>query len=79
MTIAEILVIVIVSLSIARMVGRLESKFYDAAMMRGATKWTYWGSLYLNDVLINLLVTPSIVLTLMLFDIVAPGSWFIWM
>ena len=71
--------IIIVTLSVTRIVGRIESNFYDAALMRGATKWTYWGSMYINDVMINLIVAPVIYLTLMIFDITAPGSWFVWM
>ena len=37
---------------------RFETGFYDAVMMKGATKWTYWISFYLVDVAIILILLP---------------------
>ena len=46
--------------------------------MRGATKWTYWGSCYINDVLTLLVPVPILYISLVAFGIVAPGLVVIW-
>ena len=60
--------IVIINI-LGRLGGRIETGFYDAAMMRGATKWSYWMSSYINDVLVNMVPAPIIVLMLLVFDV----------
>ena len=62
---------------IGTIISRFETGFYDAAMMKGATKGTYWMSIYIVDVLIILILLPIFELSGMLFGIRLPGVWFL--
>lgn len=53
--------------------GRIESKFYDAVMMRGSTKWSYWLAKYVMDTIVLLIPMPFFELSFFLFGIQFPG------
>ena len=79
LTLIEIMLIVLCLMSIARTAAPVSSGFYNAALMRGASKWTYWGSMYVNDVLINMIPAPILYASILAFKINAPGLPYCWM
>jgi hypothetical protein len=74
-----ILFLVVVGISVGRLQSRIETGFYDAVMMRGATKWSYWLAQYINEVLSLMIPLPILMITQICFGINCPGIWLPWM
>ena len=47
-------------------------------MMKGATKTTYWGAIYLNNVMIGVIPAFILYLSLHVFGIDGPGLPLLW-
>ena len=73
-----IALLVIAAIIIRRQTTRIETRFYDNMLMRGATKWSYWTSCYLNDVLTCLAGLPVLWICLWIYDISGPGLGVLW-
>ena len=54
----EILFIVLDLAILQKIIANFETGFYDAVMMKGGTKWTYWLAQYVIDVLLLLIIIP---------------------
>ena len=78
LTVVYIMLMLLDLIILARINGRIASGFYDAALMRGATKWSYWSALYINDFLTLLVPAPILYLLNLSFGIYCPGAPFIW-
>ena len=76
---AYVMFLIMIAILCGRLFGRIETGFYDAVMMRGATKFTFWLPAYFNEVLGLLLPLPALLITQACFGIVCPGIWFPWM
>ena len=70
--------LVIAAVIVQRQTRRIETRFYDNVLMRGATKWSYWLSCYMNDVLTCLVALPVLYASLYLYDISGPGFGILW-
>ena len=65
----EFILIMIDALLAGSILSRFQTGFYDAAMMKGGTKWTYWSAQYTIDVLLMMIFVPSLVLTAYIFGL----------
>ena len=75
----EILFIVLDLAITQKIMANFESGFYDAVMMKGSTKWTYWMAQYVIDVLLLLICLPILELTAKLFGLVLPGITYLYL
>ena len=65
----EIILIMIDINMIVMILTRFSTGFYDAAMMKGGTKLTYWTSQYIIDVLVLMVFLPPLALSGYIFGL----------
>ena len=57
---------------------KFNTGFYDAVMMKGGTKISFWFAQYIMDVFLILLILPILEVFAYLCGVIMPGIWFIY-
>lgn len=57
---------------------KFSTGFYDAIMIKGGTKFSFWFAQYTVDVLLLLLMLPIFEVFAYLFGVLLPGIWFLY-